>query len=54
MVTVKLKAKGGEGMSQEEAEALMESFEKWDTKHAKQDFIHRMERKLSRKERYGK
>ncbi len=37
-------------MSYEEAEALMEEFEKWDVKHAKQDFIHRMERKLSRKE----
>ena len=37
-------------MSNEEAEALMDRFEKWDTKHAKQDFIHRMERKLSRKE----
>jgi hypothetical protein len=41
-------------MSNEEVEALMESFEKWDTKHAKQHFLHRMERKLNRKERYGK
>jgi hypothetical protein len=40
-------------MSNEEVEALMESFEKWDNKHAKQDFIHRMERKLNRKERFG-
>jgi len=39
-------------MSSDEAEALMEQFEKWDAKHAKQDFIHRMERKLNRKERY--
>jgi hypothetical protein len=38
-------------MSIEEAETLMESFDKWDVKHAKQDFLHRMERKLSRKER---
>jgi len=37
-------------MSEEEAEALMEQFNKWDSKHAKHDFIHRMERKLSRKE----
>lgn len=38
-------------MSYDEAEALMDNFEKWDAKHAKHDFIHRMERKLSRKER---
>lgn len=38
-------------MSIEEADGLMENFEKWDVKHAKQDFLHRMERKLSRKER---
>jgi hypothetical protein len=38
-------------MSNEEVEALMDSFDKWDVKHAKQDFLHRMERKLSRKER---
>ena len=37
-------------MSSEEAEALMEEFEKWDAKQAKHDFISRMERKLSRKE----
>ena len=41
-------------MSQEEVDSMMESFEKWDVKHAKQDFIHRMERKLSRKEHHGK
>jgi len=39
-------------MSSEEAEKLMDAFEKWDAKHAKHDFIHRMERKLHRKERY--
>ena len=37
-------------MSEEEAEALMEQFDKWDNKRAKHDFIHRMERKLNRKE----
>ncbi len=37
-------------MSDEEVENLMESFEKWDAKHAKQNFISRMERKLSRRE----
>lgn len=41
-------------MTTEEADALMESFEKWDAKQAKQDFIHRMERKLGRKERYNR
>jgi len=41
-------------MSQDEAEALMENFErKWDAKH-KYDFIHRMERKLHRKEKYSR
>jgi hypothetical protein len=38
-------------MSNDEAEALMENFERWDAKHAKQDFIHRMERKLVRREK---
>jgi hypothetical protein len=37
-------------MSPEEEETLMENFDKGDVKHAKQDFLHRMERKLSRKE----
>ena len=41
-------------MSNEEAEALMDDFERWDAKHAKKDFIHRMERKLGRKERYDR
>jgi hypothetical protein len=41
-------------MSNEEADKLMESFEKWDTKHAKHDFLSRMERKLSRKEHTGR
>ncbi len=38
-------------MSNEEAEQLMEIYEKWDVKHAKHNFIDKMERKLSRKER---
>lgn len=46
----KNKGKGVETMSSEEVEALMENFEKWDAKHAKHDFIERMERKLHRKE----
>lgn len=41
-------------MSTDEAEALMDEFEKWDAKHAKHDFIHRMERKLGRKERQSR
>jgi len=40
-------------MSSEEADAMMNEFEKWDGKHAKHEFIHRMERKLHRKERLG-
>jgi hypothetical protein len=40
-------------MSNEEVEALMNQFEKWDAKHAKHNFIHRMERKLDRKERFS-
>lgn len=39
-------------MSNEEAEALMETFERWDAKHAKHEFIQRMERKLGRKQRF--
>jgi hypothetical protein len=38
-------------MTNEEAEALMNDFEKWDAKHAKHAFISRMEHKLYRKER---
>jgi len=37
-------------MSNDEIEALMDSFDKWDAKRAKHDFIQRMERKLHRKE----
>ncbi|MDL2363651.1 MAG: hypothetical protein QFB86_04695 [Patescibacteria group bacterium] len=41
-------------MSYDEAEQLMDTIEKWDTKHAKHEFLSRMERKLSRKERAGR
>lgn len=42
-------------MSIDEADALTENFErKWDSKH-RNDFMHRMERKLNRKEqRYSR
>lgn len=40
-------------MSNEEVENLMESFEKWDAKHAKQNFINKMARKMHRKEKGG-
>jgi hypothetical protein len=36
-------------MSIDEADALMNEFEKWDAKKAKQVFISRMEHKLYRK-----
>ncbi|MEI8338554.1 MAG: hypothetical protein WCF91_01340 [bacterium] len=36
-------------MSNDEAEKLMEDFEKWDTKQARYSFIKRMERKFQRK-----
>jgi hypothetical protein len=38
-------------MSNEQAEEIMGQFDKWDQKHAKHEFIARMERKLHRKER---
>jgi hypothetical protein len=41
-------------MTRDEAEQLMDEFEKWDAKHAKHDFISRMERKLHRKEHFGR
>ncbi len=41
-------------MSNDDAEALMNEFEKWDAKQAKHEFITRMERKLYRKERDGR
>lgn len=39
-------------MSYDEADELMHDFDKWDAKHARQEFISRMERKLHRKERF--
>lgn len=39
-------------MSYEEADQLMENFEKWDEKSARKDFLARMEHKLSHKEHY--
>jgi hypothetical protein len=41
-------------MSNEEIENMMESFDKWDAKHAKQHFIHKMSRKLHRKEKLNR
>lgn len=41
-------------MSIEEAESLMDAFEKWDSHSQKRDFINRMERKLHRKERLNR
>jgi hypothetical protein len=38
-------------MSNDEADKLMDTFEKWDAKQARSSFVHRMERKLARKER---
>jgi hypothetical protein len=37
-------------MSSEEAEEIMNNFERWDSKNAKHNFIARMEHKLHRKE----
>jgi hypothetical protein len=39
-------------MSNEEVEVLMDKFDKWDSKQARYNFIHRMERKLGRKQRF--
>lgn len=41
-------------MSNDEAEALMDNFDRWNAKEAKRSFIHRMEKKLGRKERYSR
>lgn len=41
-------------MSSEEIDAIMNDFEKWDAKHARHNFISRMERKLHRKERFSR
>ena len=39
-------------MSYEEADQLMDNFEKWDAKSARKDFLARMERKLNHKESF--
>lgn len=39
-------------MTIDEEDALMENIERWDAREAKRAFIHRMERKLGRKQRY--
>jgi hypothetical protein len=41
-------------MSIDEAEAIENSYDKWDSKHARKDFLNRMERKLNRKERFDR
>ena len=41
-------------MSSDEIDDLMNTFDKWDAKRARHDFIQRMERKLHRKERMGR
>jgi hypothetical protein len=41
-------------MSHDEAEAIESQYDYWDAKHAKQDFIRRMEHKLGRKERQSR
>lgn len=41
-------------MSDEEVEAMMDRFERWDSKRARHDFISKMERKLNRKEQYNR
>lgn len=41
-------------MSNDEAEALMEDFDRWNAKQAKKSFIHRMERKLKTKQQYDR
>jgi hypothetical protein len=41
-------------MSEYEAEQVAQKFEYWDAKHAKRNFIARMERKLHHKERQSR
>jgi hypothetical protein len=40
-------------MSNDEADAIMEDIRRWEDKKNRTAFMHRMERKLNRKERYG-
>lgn len=39
-------------MSESEAEAITNQFYKWDTKHARHDFIEKMERKMYKREKF--
>lgn len=41
-------------MSEYEEDKFIEQIEKWDVKHARHNFIARMERKLNRKEHFGR
>jgi hypothetical protein len=41
-------------VSETEVEKLMEQMDRWDAKHAKHEFIARMEKKLHRKERQNR
>ena len=38
-------------MSNDEAEAIEDQYAYWDNKHARHDFLNRMERKLKHKEK---
>ena len=38
-------------MSEYEAEQILKHFEKWDRKHAKHEFLEKMERKMFKRER---
>ena len=38
-------------MSENDAEIILKQFEKWDQKHAKHDFIERMERKMFKRDK---
>jgi hypothetical protein len=40
-------------MSNDEADAMMEDIRKWEDKKSRAAFMHRMERKLYRKQQYG-
>ncbi len=41
-------------MSIDEADSIMEDFDKWSAKKERDAFIRRMEHKLNRKERYSR
>jgi hypothetical protein len=40
-------------MSSDDIETIMQSYDKWDEKNARLNFVYRMEHKLRRKERRG-